>query len=233
MEIRPINRQSSWFKETSAGLAIKVFCSPLSSSLATFLSGKTRADKRMLLVGLERDESLSFVFKVSNTYDLKVFVMAVVPWGAKAFPLSFSKFFLVPSFSVFHSCCQAAHSCSDTETLAALAFCSAPIYHVFIPLKSQALQDAFHSTSVFWWGFSSLVSCLDIHCIYWPSHLECWQNVCPDFCWGMCICIWGWWIIHLYMHRVWCASEAECLAECKWRRTPLKSSIIWLSEFKR
>lgn len=68
MEIRPIKRQSSQFKEPSAGLTIKVFCSPLSSSLATFLSGKTRADKKVLLVGLEVQESPSFAFEVSNTY---------------------------------------------------------------------------------------------------------------------------------------------------------------------
>lgn len=74
MEIRPINKQSSQFKEPSAGLAIKVFCSPLFSSLATFLSGKTRADKKVLLMGLERDESLNFLFKVSNSYGLKMFV---------------------------------------------------------------------------------------------------------------------------------------------------------------
>lgn len=161
MEIRPINRQSSRFKEPSAGLAIKVFCSPLSSSLAAFLSGKTRDDKKVLLVGLERDESLSFVFRVSNTYGLKVFVTTVVPWGAKVFPLSFSKFFLIPSFpffhpchELFHSCCQVARSCSDIETLAHLDFCSAPLYHIFISLESQGLQDSFHSTTVYFDGVS-------------------------------------------------------------------------------
>lgn len=56
-------------------------------------------------------------------FDTKVCVMTVVPWGAKAFPLSFSKFLLLSGFSffppcckLFHSCCQAAHSCSDRDT---------------------------------------------------------------------------------------------------------------------
>lgn len=113
MEIRPINRQSSCFKEASTGLAIRTFCSTLSSSLDLFLHGRNRFNNEVLLG--KRGELL-----------------------AK------------------HS---AAKCCS-----------------------------------------SSSGSRMALHCICWPRRLECWQNVCPAFCWGMCICRWRWWIMQLCVH---------------------------------
>lgn len=145
----------------------------------------------------------------------------------------FSFFHPLPKF--FHSCCQATRSRSDGETLS-LSVSVLPHVTSSYPLNPKDYKmlsaPTLHCT-VCWWCFSSSVSCLVIHHINWPSQLERWQNVCPDLCWGMCICIWGWWIMHLCMHAVWCASETECSAEYKWRRAPLKSSIIRLNECKR
>lgn len=147
IEIRPINKQSSRFKEPSAGLAIEVFCSPLSSSLPTVLFSEKQSWYKGASCGSGKEWKPEICLQAIK--HLKVFVMTVVPWGAKAFPLSFSKFLLIPGFSFFHPChklfhthCQAGCSCSDRDTLAPLGFCSAPLYCVFIPLKSQAPQDA-------------------------------------------------------------------------------------------
>lgn len=49
MEIRPISRQSSCFEEASTGLAIRTFCSALSSNLALFLYGRNRINNEVLL----------------------------------------------------------------------------------------------------------------------------------------------------------------------------------------
>lgn len=141
MEIRPINKQSSWFKEPSTGLAIKVLCSSLSSSPATFLSGKTRADKKVLLVGCLVGKGWNAEFCLQGIKLLWSEDVCAMKCQGISFVLF--QFFLIPGFSFFHSCyklfhsCQAARSCSDTETQASLGFCSAPLYHVFIPLNPR------------------------------------------------------------------------------------------------